>query len=132
MLPGESNAGVNDFDDSEDDEVDEGNLVMKGGGVDGGVSSPSEDGEVDPESLDASDTSDGVRGMMERGPTAGGDGQESDKTLAMLRGASTVDSVGFDDRCVDGTGEDVETRLVGRPASFLLCIVDDRFRIGGL
>lgn len=48
----------------EDDEIDEGNLVMKAGGVDGGVLSPSGDDEV--ESLDANETSEGVRGRIER------------------------------------------------------------------
>ena len=121
-LPGdtaEPNVGVNDFEDNEDGEVDEGNLEMKGGGVDGGVSSPSEDGVDDSESLDANDTSEGVREMVERDRVDGKDDRESEETLATLSGASegTFGAVGA---CIGNVEVDMGARLVGNFATFLL------------
>lgn len=121
-LPGDKN----DLDDSDDEEMDEENLVMKGGGVDGGVSSPSEDGDVDPESLDANDTSDGVREIIERDRPDAGACLESKETLAMLSGSGDV--VGSAGR---GAGFDmVETRFVGRGTTFLLRRAGDGLCIG--
>ena len=121
-LPGdtvESNIGVNDLDDNEDGDINEGNLVTKGGGVDGGVSSPSEDGDDDSESLDVNDTSEGVREMVERERVDGKDDRESEETLATLSGASE-DASGVVGAGIGNIEVDVGARLVGNLATFLL------------
>lgn len=101
--------------DSEDGEIGDGNVVMNGGGVDGGVSRVSE-GDDDPESSDTNEISEGVREMIERKRA------DREETLATLSGANETEDGAWGGAIVLA---EVGTPLAGKAATFLLRGPDD-------